>query len=45
MTRDQPHHRSIQYFRDEYIAHLTMGRCPFDPNDAVLFTTKETVSA
>ncbi|HPF76531.1 MAG TPA: NADH-quinone oxidoreductase subunit NuoF [Phycicoccus elongatus] len=36
---------SIQYFRDEYIAHLTMGRCPFDPNDAVLFTTKETVSA
>jgi hypothetical protein len=22
---------SIQYFRDEYIAHLTHGACPFDP--------------
>jgi NADH-quinone oxidoreductase subunit F len=22
---------SIQYFRDEYLAHLTQGGCPFDP--------------
>jgi NADH-quinone oxidoreductase subunit F len=22
---------SIKYFRDEYVAHLTEGRCPFDP--------------
>jgi len=22
---------SIQYFRDEYVAHLTHGGCPFDP--------------
>ena len=22
---------SIQYFRDEYIAHLEHGGCPFDP--------------
>jgi NADH-quinone oxidoreductase subunit F len=29
---------SIQYFRDEYIAHLTLGRCPFDPAEATLFT-------
>ena len=25
---------SIQYFREEYIAHLTNGGCPFDPRDA-----------
>jgi NADH-quinone oxidoreductase subunit F len=44
---------SIQYFRDEYRAHLAgpdhPGGCPFNPNDAVLFATsdssKETVSA
>jgi hypothetical protein len=24
---------SIKYFRDEYIAHLTNGACPFDPVD------------
>jgi NADH-quinone oxidoreductase subunit F len=29
---------SIQYFRDEYIAHLTLGRCPFDPAESTLFT-------
>jgi NADH-quinone oxidoreductase subunit F len=28
---------SIQYFRDEYIAHLTNGACPFDPVAATLF--------
>ena len=22
---------SIQFFRDEYVAHLTGGGCPFDP--------------
>lgn len=36
---------SIEYFRDEYIAHVTQGGCPFDPRDAVLFETKEIVSA
>jgi len=38
---------SIQYFRDEYRAHLTHGGCPFDPADAALFPVKkkETVSA
>jgi NADH-quinone oxidoreductase subunit F len=30
---------SIQYFRDEYIAHLTLGRCPFDPAESTLFET------
>jgi NADH-quinone oxidoreductase subunit F len=28
---------SIQYFRDEYLAHLTYGGCPFDPAAATLF--------
>jgi NADH-quinone oxidoreductase subunit F len=28
---------SIQYFRDEYIAHFEHGGCPFDPADAMLF--------
>lgn len=28
---------SIQYFRDEYIAHLTNGGCPFDPVASTLF--------
>ena len=28
---------SIQYFRDEYIAHLTNGGCPFDPVQSTLF--------
>ncbi len=28
---------SIQYFRDEYIAHLTQGGCPFDPVKSTLF--------
>ena len=28
---------SIQYFRDEYVRHLTEGRCPFDPVASTLF--------
>jgi len=28
---------SIQYFRDEYIRHLTEGGCPFDPVASTLF--------
>jgi NADH-quinone oxidoreductase subunit F len=27
---------SIQYFRDEYLAHLTNGGCPFDPAKSAL---------
>ena len=29
---------SIQYFRDEYIAHLTNGGCPFDSVKSTLFS-------
>ena len=29
---------SIKYFRDEYIAHLTNGGCPFDPVKSTLFS-------
>jgi NADH-quinone oxidoreductase subunit F len=28
---------SIQYFRDEYIEHLTRGSCPFDPVASTVF--------
>jgi NADH-quinone oxidoreductase subunit F len=28
---------SIKYFRDEYIAHITHGGCPFDPVASTLF--------
>jgi NADH-quinone oxidoreductase subunit F len=28
---------SIKYFRDEYVAHLAQGGCPFDPAAATLF--------
>jgi NADH-quinone oxidoreductase subunit F len=28
---------SIKYFREEYIAHLTQGGCPFDPVQSTLF--------
>ena len=28
---------SIEYFREEYLAHLTHGGCPFDPMRATLF--------
>jgi NADH-quinone oxidoreductase subunit F len=30
---------SIKYFRDEYIAHLTNGGCPFDPHASTLFAS------
>jgi NADH-quinone oxidoreductase subunit F len=30
---------SIKYFRDEYIAHITTGGCPFDPQAATLFSS------
>jgi len=28
---------SVQHFRDEYLAHLTHGGCPFDPSRSTLF--------
>jgi NADH-quinone oxidoreductase subunit F len=28
---------SIEYFRDEYVAHLEQGGCPFDPAASTLF--------
>ena len=28
---------SIQYFREEFVAHLTHGGCPFDPKASTLF--------
>jgi NADH-quinone oxidoreductase subunit F len=28
---------SIEYFRDEYLAHLSHGGCPFDPAAAAVF--------
>ncbi|MHB1614772.1 MAG: NADH-quinone oxidoreductase subunit NuoF [Actinomycetes bacterium] len=28
---------SLQYFRDEYVAHLTHGGCPFDPVASTVF--------
>jgi NADH-quinone oxidoreductase subunit F len=30
---------SIEFFRDEYLAHLTQGGCPFDPAASTLFAT------
>ncbi len=30
---------SIQYFREEYLAHLAHGGCPFDPNASTLFAS------
>ncbi len=30
---------SIQYFREEYLAHLTRGGCPFDPAASTTFAT------
>ena len=32
---------SIQYFRDEYIAHLAPGQCPFDRDASSLFAKEE----
>jgi NADH-quinone oxidoreductase subunit F len=34
-----PIQSSIKFFRDEYIAHLTHGGCPFDPAASTLFAT------
>ena len=31
---------SIQYFRDEFIAHLTEGGCPFDPAASTAFAAE-----
>jgi NADH-quinone oxidoreductase subunit F len=28
---------SVQYFKDEYVAHWEKGGCPFDPEAATLF--------
>ncbi len=36
---------SIQYFRDEYLEHLRLHRCPFDPAAATLFDSPESVGA
>ena len=38
---------SVQLFREEYIAHLTHGGCPFDPDASTLFAkdSKESVTA
>ena len=36
---------SIEYFRDEYLAHLTHGGCPFDPVASTLFATASTAGA
>jgi len=30
---------SLQYFRDEYLQHLTNGGCPFDPAASTIFAT------
>jgi NADH-quinone oxidoreductase subunit F len=30
---------SVQYFRDEYVAHWEQGGCPFDPSASTLFVT------
>jgi NADH-quinone oxidoreductase subunit F len=32
---------SIEYFRDEYLAHLTHGGCPFDPVASTLFASSK----
>ncbi|EOM75723.1 NADH oxidoreductase (quinone) subunit F [Rhodococcus rhodnii] len=35
---------SLQYFRDEYLAHIELGRCPFDPALATVWGRGEAVS-
>jgi NADH-quinone oxidoreductase subunit F len=32
---------SIQYFRDEYVAHVEGGGCPFDPRESMLASNGE----
>ena len=34
---------SVQYFRDEYLEHLRLGRCPFDRDASTLFATGTTM--
>ncbi len=36
---------SLQYFRDEYVAHFDNGGCPFDPAASTLFAQNEKASA
>ena len=36
---------SIQFFRDEYLAHLTHGGCPFDPAASTAWADKATAGA
>ncbi len=35
---------SIQYFRDEYLAHLTHGGCPFDPAASTAFSHRQSAT-
>jgi NADH-quinone oxidoreductase subunit F len=35
---------SIQYFRDEYLAHLTTGGCPFDPARSTAWAGEEVMA-
>jgi NADH-quinone oxidoreductase subunit F len=36
---------SIRYFRDEYLAHLSHGGCPFDPAASTAFTHQQSSTA
>ena len=36
---------SIKYFRDEYLAHISHGGCPFDPAASTVFTSSAPVGA
>ncbi|QZY29485.1 NADH-quinone oxidoreductase subunit NuoF [Nocardioides coralli] len=36
---------SIEYFRDEYLAHLTHGGCPFDPAASTVFDHQHSATA
>jgi NADH-quinone oxidoreductase subunit F len=36
-TAGSPAVSTIKYFRDEYLDHLKLGACPFDPSAATLF--------
>jgi NADH-quinone oxidoreductase subunit F len=35
---------SIQYFREEYVAHFEQGGCPFDPARSTLFAPEEALA-
>jgi NADH-quinone oxidoreductase subunit F len=32
---------SIKFFRDEYVAHVEGGGCPFDPRDSMLTAERD----